>query len=58
MVGKHLRTEMICSSRLSTFITHSYQLHLTLQSFVVVEGMAVSNKLTFHEPFVTQTASL
>lgn len=54
-VGKQLRSDMLycfpeLCCRLRIFITHLYQLHLTLQGFAAVEGMVVSNLLSFHEP--------
>lgn len=53
-VGKQLRSDMLCCPPvlccgLSIVITHPYQLHLTLQRFAV-EGVVVSNMLSFHEP--------
>lgn len=53
-VGKQLRSDMLCCPPvlccgLSIVITHPYQLHLTLQGFAV-EGVVVSNMLSFHEP--------
>lgn len=63
MVAKQLRSDMPCCSpvlccRLSIFITHLYQLHLTLQGFVVVEGMVVSNILFFHETLLSLKLSV
>lgn len=54
-VSKQLRSGTLCYSpvlccRLGIFITHLYQLHLTLQGFVVVEGTVVSNIMSFHKP--------